>query len=354
LRSVNNSGAGTLPAITRQFPGKFLKVISFCVTCFLVASSLAANERQYEFHLACTSGDKDSPQGSSSLLFAERVATNSDGRIIINVFFQNELGGQNELFDQLLKGNVHFMLEAPMTAYDQRLAIGFVPYLVLNWEDAIDAFGPDGWLNQLMSPLFAENGLKFFGPYPEGFGGIATRGRYATNPDSARGIKVRSQTIFPNPQTVQAMGFEVVPIDWSEVYTSIQTGIVDGDSGNVIYWDYEYFGDILDYYVHSRQSFAFSVLMMNLDAWTDMPAEDQRIVEEAAQWMIQKQFANARATDEYWIRTAQENGMEYLVPSHEEMAQWVQRVREQVWPLAAEAYGEEIMAVMRANASSPE
>lgn len=323
------------------------------VAQFLVALPLAASERQYEFHLVCTSGDKDSPQGSSSLLFAERVAANSNGRIIINVFFQNELGGQNELFDQLLKGNVHFMLEAPLTAYDQRLAIGFVPYLVLNWEDAIDAFSRDGWLKQLMSPLFVENGLKFFGPYPEGFGGVATRGRYATGPETANGIKVRSQTIFPLPQTVSAMGFEVVPIDWSEVYTSIQTGVVDGDSGNVIYWDYEYFGDILDFYVHSRQNFAFSVLTMNLDAWSGMPEIDQRIVSEAAQWMIDKQFMDARAEDEHWIRTAQENGMQYVVPSDEEMAQWVKSVRSQVWPMVAEAYGEEIMAVIRANASSP-
>lgn len=312
-----------------------------------------AAEHTREFHLVCTSGDKDSPQGSSSLLFAQRVAANSGGRININVFFQNELGGQNELFDQLLKGNVHFMLEAPMTSYDARLAVGFVPYLVLNWEDAFGAFSRNGWLKNLMAPLYAENGLKFFGPYPEGFGGVATRGRYATNPESARGIKVRAQTIFPNPQTVQAMGFEVVPIDWSEVYTSIQTGVVDGDSGNVIYWDYEYFGDILDYYVHSRQSFAFSVLMMNLEAWSAMDETDRGIIEEAAQWVIDKQFADARAEDEHWIRTAQENGMQYIVPSDEEMALWVKQVRERVWPLVAEAYGEEIMTVIRANASSP-
>lgn len=339
-----------MPAIT----GHLLKFVSLCIACLLVTLPLAASEPPNKFHLVCTSGDKDSPQGVSSLAFAERVLAKSKGRIAINVFFQNELGGQNELFDQLLKGNVHFMLEAPMTSYDQRLAVGFVPYLVLSWEDAISAFGRDGWLKRLMSPLFAENGLKFFGPYPEGFGGIATRGRYATNFDAARGIKVRSQTIFPNPQTVQAMGFEVVPIDWSEVYTSIQTGVVDGDSGNVIYWDYEYFRDILDYYVHSRQSFAFSVLMMNLAVWERLDESDQQIVEEAAQWVIDRQFADARAEDEYWIRIAQENGMQYIVPTDEEMARWVQRVRGQVWPLVAEAYGEDIMAVIRAHASSPE
>ena len=256
--------------------------------------------------------------------------------------------------DQLLKGNVHFMLEWPMTSYDQRLAIGFVPYLVIGWEDAFKSFEEGGWLKQLLTPLFAESGLKFFGPYPEGFGGIATRGRYATNAKDASGIKVRSQTIFPLPQTVQAMGFEAVPIDWSEVYTSIQTGVVDGDSGNVIYWDYEYFGDILDYYVHSKQNFAFAVFTMNNDNWSALDAEDQAIIDEAAQWMIAKQFEDARTADEYWIKTAQENGMEYIQPSREEMIQWVNQVREQVWPQVEKDYGKALMDVVRANASLPE
>ena len=314
----------------------------------------ASGQPLYKLHLVCTSGDRDSPQGGSSRVFSERVAEMSSGRIQVNVFYQNELGGQGESFDQLLKGNVHFMLEWPMTAYDRRLAIGFVPYLVLDWEDAIAAFEAGGWLLELMAPIYADNNLKFLGPYPEGFGGIATRGRYGTSFQKASGIKVRSQTIFPLPQTVKAMGFEAVPIDWSEVYTSIQTGVVDGDSGNVIYWDYQYFGDILDYFVHSRQNFAFSVLAMNLDTFENMSEADQAIIETAAKEMVSAQFVNARKEDQHWIKTAQENGMQYIVPDPDEMNAWIKKVRTEVWPLVEDAYGSEIMDVVRQNASVPE
>jgi len=316
-----------------------------------VSSITLASDPEYKLHLVCTSGDRESPQGRSSRIFSKRIAELSDERIQVNVFYQNELGGQGESFDQLLKGNVHFMLEWPMTAYDRRLALGFVPYLVLDWEDAISAFENGGWLLELMAPIYAENNLKFLGPYPEGFGGIATRDRYATNTKGAQGIKVRSQTIFPLPQTVRAMGFEAVPIDWSEVYTAIQTGVVDGDSGNVIYWDYQYFGDILDYYVHSRQNFAFSVLAMNLDTFKDMSNEDQSIIETAAREMVTQQFINARNEDEHWIRTAQENGMEYIEPNPEDVARWVEQIRDEVWPLVEEAYGSIIMDVIKRNAS---
>ncbi len=329
-----------------------LRYTAICLA-FSTGSIVSANEPPYEFQFVCSAGDKDSPNGRSSRLFAERVAERSNGRIKINVFYQNELGGQNEIFDHLLKGNVHLMLEWPMTAYDQRLAIGFAPYLVLSWEDAFQAFSEDGWLTELMTPIFAENGLKFFGPYPVGFGGIATRGRYATNRADARGIKVRSQTIFPLPQTVQTMGFDAIPLDWSEVYTSIQTGVVDGDSGNVIYWAYEYFGDILDYYVHAKQIFTFNVLTMNRDAWMTMDAEHQAIVSEAARFIIDKHFIDARKEDEYWIKEAQANGMQYIVPSEAEMREWITEVRAEVWPLVAKTYGQEMMETIRQKASKP-
>ena len=328
------------------------KIFIVVVLVFSLASQVLAGD--LTLHLVCTSGDKTSPQGKSSRLFSDRIAEHSQGRIKVNVFYQNELGGQQELFDQLLKGNVHFMLEWPLTSYDQRMGINFVPYLVIGWEDAIKAYGRDGWLQGLMSKIFAENGLKYLGPYPEGFGGVATKGRYATNRADAQGLKVRSQTIFPLPQTMQAMGFEAVPIDWSEVYTSIQTGVVDGDSSNVIYWDYEYFGDQLDYFVHSKHSFAASVLLMNNDTWNSLDKADRSIIEEAARFIIDKQFIDAKAEDEKWIRVAQSDGMEYIVPTNDEISEWINRVRTEVWPLVEEAYGKEIMHTIRTNASVPQ
>ena len=335
---------------SRRFLSTICLVLSTICACALCAQVLAS-DKQYRFHLVSTSGDADSPNGKSVQAFSDRVWENSSGRIKINVFHQNELGGQGELFDQLLKGNVHFMLEWPLTSYDSRLALGMVPYLVVSWEDAFQAYAEDGWLRNILAPIFEENNLHFFGAYPEGFGGIATRDRYATTIEGARGLKVRSQTIFPLPQTTQVMGYEAVPIDWSEVYTSIQTGVVDGDSSNVIYWDYQYFGDLLDYYVHTRHVFASAVFVMNDDAWNSLDEEDQTIISEAANWMSQEQFKNARSTDEYWIRTAQENGMEYIELNSEEMRDMVNRVRAEMWPIAEESFGSEIMNQIKANAT---
>lgn len=246
------------------------------------------------------------------------------------------------------------MLTWPQTSYDERIGINYLPYLVLGWEDAVEAYGQDGWLTKIVGPIYEDIGLKYFGPYPEGFGGIATKNEYATNQEEAQGLKVRSQTVFPLPQTINAMGFQAVPIDWTEVYTSIQTGVVDGDSSNVIYWDYEYFGDLLDYFVHTKHNFSSYALIMNNDAWIDLNEEDRKILTTAANKVIAKQFEGARAEDQKWIKTAQESGMKYIEPTQEEMTAWIETVRAEVWPLAEEQLGSEIMDAIRENASDPE
>lgn len=328
-------------------------VAAFTTITAPISQSAWASDDKFKLTLAADSGDKDSPIGRSMDMWSKLIKERSDGRIRVNVFYQGELGGQQELFDQLVKGNVDMMLTWPQTSYDERIGVNFLPYLVLGWDDAIKAYSQGGWLSQIVDPVYKDIGLKYFGPYPEGFGGIATKGRYATNASQAEGLKVRSQTIFPLPQTINAMGFQAVPIDWSEVYTSIQTGVVDGDSSNVIYWDYEYFRDQLNYYVHSKHNFSSYALIMNGAKWEELDAEDQGIIFNAAQEVIAKQFKDAKAEDDKWIKAAQEAGMEYIEPTTEEMHAWVQVVREQVWPQAEEKLGPEIMAEIRANASVP-
>ncbi|NMF87325.1 C4-dicarboxylate ABC transporter substrate-binding protein [Aromatoleum petrolei] len=319
----------------------------------LLPISAQASDKSYKLVLAAESGDRNSVNGKAVASWASMIKEKSKGRMKVNVFYQGELGGQQEMFDQLVKGNIHMMLTWPQTSYDKRIVVNYIPYLVLDWDDAIKSYSQDGWLRKIMDPVYKDIGLKYFGPFPEGFGGIGTKGRYATSVEKAKGIKVRSQPIFPLPQTVQAMGFEAVPIDWAEVYTSIQTGVVDGDSSNVIYWDYEYFRDQLNYFVQSSHNFASYSLLMNGATWDKMDAEDRGIIESAAQAVIEQQFKNAKAEDDKWVAAAQKAGIKYIVPTPQEKGAWVERVRKTVWPQIEKELGSEIMTQVRTNASTP-
>jgi len=326
--------------------------VAFAVSGIAGGDALAG-ANTYKWKMTSAAGAKGSPIANSMDLWAELIEKRSNGRIKVDVFYQGELGGQQELFDQYIKGNIELALDWPMTSYDPRIGVMNTPYLVLDWNDALDAYAPGGWLAEIVDPVLAGIGLKYFGPWPEGFAGVATRGRYATTVKAAKDIKVRSQPIFPFPQAMQALGYQAVPIDWGEVYTSIQTGVVDGDSGNIIYWDYEYFRDVVDYYVWTKHIFSTGALMMNRATWESLHPEDQKIVADAASEVIAKQFKEGKDTDLSWRKKAIESGMKFIELSPEEFVAAVAAVRGTVWPQMEEKIGKYIMDQIREKASAP-
>ncbi|MFT5720078.1 MAG: TRAP-type C4-dicarboxylate transport system substrate-binding protein [Motiliproteus sp.] len=242
------------------------------------------------------------------------------------------------------------MINWPMTSYDKRMGLRNTPYLFMNWTQVKEAYLPGGWLNQITADIHDDIGIKYFGAYPEGFAGVASRGGYTTTIEGAEKMKVRTPPLFPIPQTMQALGYQTAAIDWGEVYTSIQTGVVDGDAGNIIYWDYEYFRDVLDYYVRTKHVFVTGSISMNKYSWNKLSPEQQQIVADAAKKVMEKQFVEAKSRDQHYVDLAIESGMGYVVPSAADIKKMATSAREKVWPLMEPVLGAEIMNRIKENA----
>jgi len=333
---------------------KFLRSIML-TAIFLVSTLTTAFAHKVHMKIATDSGSKGSPTAAAIDLWARLITdktAGTDDEITFDVFYQDELGNQSELFDLFVDGSVDMTLNWPKTSYDKRLGLRNMPYMFSNWEQAFEAYRPGGWLADIYVDIYQDLGLKFFDAWPEGFGGVATRGRYATTIAAAKGLKVRVPSNFPNPQTLQAMGYQPYAIDWSEVFTSIQTGVVDGEAGNVIYWDYEYFRDVLDYYVRTKHVFPTGVLAMNEKSWEALNQAQQKIVSEAALEVMKKQFSDARTFDRSYVDKAIASGIKYIEPTQDEIRALARAVRKSVWPLMKDQIGTEIVERVKSHAPS--
>lgn len=324
-----------------------LKSLLFAAALAMVVPGVHAKTT---IRIATDSGAKNSPSGDAIDKWARLIEEGTDGELKARVFYQNQLGGQQEVFDQHIAGDVQLMLNWPMTSYDKRISVIYTPYMFTTWEDAIAAYQPGGWLNETLDSVYADNGLKFFGAWPEGFNGVATRGKHALTVADAKNIKVRVPPVFPFMETMEALGYQTAIIDWGEVFTSIQTGVVDGDAANVIFYDYEYFRDTLDYYVRTKQQFITGVLSMNLEAWEKLTPEQQDVVQKAAIEIMQDQFEQGMAADQKIVSQWTELGKTYIEPDDAQLADMMKTVREKVWPLLEKDVGADIMDAIKANA----
>lgn len=327
----------------------FIKKI-LCLSASVIMLAASAATAQTELKLATDSGAKGSPSGDALDRWATLIEEGTDGEVQVDVFYQNELGSQAEVFDLFVAGDIDMMINWPITAYDERLGVLFTPYMVTSWEEAFEAYKPGGWVNDMLVGIYDDLGLKFFGPWPEGFNGIASADKYAMTEEEAADLKIRVPAMFPMAESVQALGYQTATIDWSEVFTAIQTGVVDGDGANIIYWDYEYFRDVLDYYNQTKMQFVTGVIAMNNDTFESLSDEHQKVVQDTALTVMEEAFEQAQERDQYYIDQAKQAGMEYIEPSDEELAEMAKKVREEVWPLMEERIGSEIMDTIRENA----
>jgi TRAP-type C4-dicarboxylate transport system substrate-binding protein len=302
--------------------------------------------------LATDSGAKGSPSGNAMDRWAELIETGTNSELDVRVFYQNELGGQQEIFDLFIANEVNLTLNWPMTSYDPRIAVIYTPYMFTSWDDALDAYRPGGWVNGMLTEIYADLGLKFFGAWPEGFNGVATKGKYVTSVSAASEMKItlRAPPIFPFPEIVQAMGYQTATIDWGEVYPAIQMGVVDGDAANVVYWDYEFFRDVIEYYTHTRQQFNTGILAINQTAWDSLAPEHQEVVQDAAITVMEEGFSNAQAIDKAYVEKARAAGITYVELSEGEMKAMAEVVRDKIWPMMEERIGKPTMDTVRANA----
>lgn len=339
--------------------GKIAVAIGICfilaavTACGPQSSSMSVDRKVLK--MATDSGAKGSPAGDALLRWATLIESGTEGELEVKVFYQNELGGQQEVFDLFIANDINLTLNWPMTSYDPRIAVIYTPYMFTTWENALDAYRPGGWVNGMLSSIYADLGLKFFGAWPEGFNGIATKGKYATSIETASELKLtlRAAPIFPFPEIAQAMGYQTATIDWGEVYPAIQMGVVDGDAANVIYWDYEFFRDTIDYYTHTKQQFNTAILSINQAAWDALSAEHQKAVQDASIIVMEEGFANARALDQTYVEKAKAAGISYIEPSEDELRELADAVRARVWPMMEERIGKATMDTIRANARKP-
>ncbi|MEC9483051.1 MAG: TRAP transporter substrate-binding protein DctP [Halomonas sp.] len=333
---------------------KTVKFIVSSISAAALSVSLQAIADTTELKLVVETAPKDSPEGESLRRWGELMKKYSNGNIEPKYFYQNELGSQQGVFDLLVAGEVDGALNYPMTTYSKKVGVIYTPYMFTEWEDAYEAYQQGGWLSEILRDLYKDINLKFLGPRVEGFTGITTRGAYATNREEASdlGFTLRTMPVFPIPQTVEAMGYNTAAIDWSETYTALQTGVVDGNSNNIIYWDYIYLGDVMDYFTQTNHFFMTAVYSMNNEVFENLSEENKEAVLKASEEMVRRQFKKAKEDDEYYRQQAINDGIEYIKLSESEMNDYAKHVRETVWPQLDSVFGEEIMKVVRENASS--
>jgi tripartite ATP-independent transporter DctP family solute receptor len=162
--------------------------------------------------------------------FRQRLEAATGGSVVVRIFPSNTLGQEREVVQQLQEGLVDFMVSgaAIWGSVAPRLQVFDFPFLWRDWNHVHSIV--DGTVGQEAADYLARSVRMRPIAWGDSFGfrHVITRSRDITNPRQLAGLKIRTIQSPIYVKAVELMGASPTPMAFGEVYTSLQTGVIDG------------------------------------------------------------------------------------------------------------------------------
>lgn len=192
----------------------------------LLSAMLAAGTVNAETLRLAHESSSSSLIQQAATMFAEKVASKSAGALDVQVFPDGQLGDEAAIVDGTGSGSIDIGLGGVADPIDPKLNVMTLPFLYKDL-DAVHAF-LDGDVGKELFALGGDNGYHMLGALDSGFRQFALTKGPVNTPEDVKGVKIR---VPGNPvllSTMAALGALPQSIPFGEVYTSLQSGIVDG------------------------------------------------------------------------------------------------------------------------------
>lgn len=275
--------------------------------------------------------------------FAKNVEEETGGDVTVRVFPASALGDYTSVQERISVGAIDMAIQPAATGADRKMQIASFPYLASSWEQARKIWGDSGILYQTMTDLYQDQNITLLAAYPAYFSGISLN-REPVNPGGTepKGIKVRVPGIKSFQLTGEVLGYIPAPIPFSDAYTAIQTGVVDGVIGSGAEGYYASFRDVTKTYLPVNLHFEVWFLIISNESLAALDEEDQAALKKAAKEFESKRWDVAEKEQGDWEqKLANELSTNVIELSDEQISAMAENVRQNVWPQILEDVGEE-------------
>lgn len=227
---------------------------------------------------------------------ADQIRERTGGRVDIKVFANNQLGSDTDLLGQLRLGGVDFytMSGLLLSTMVPVAAINGVAFAFKDYNEVWAAM--DGDLGALVRKKIEGAGLVVFDRiFDSGYRQITASEKQIRTPDDLRGFKIR---VPPSPLWVsmfQGLGASPASINFSEVYSSLQTHVVDGQETPLVSIEAAKLYEVQKYCAMSNHMWDGYWMLANRKSFDRLPADLRKIVDDSLrQAVLDQRVENAR------------------------------------------------------------
>ena len=262
-----------------------MKVLKTTLAALLATAALAgAASAECEITLRSSDTHPDGyPTVEGVKAMAAEVKEKTQGRICIEVFPSSQLGEEKDTIEQTQFGVID-MIRASFGSFNDIVPITqtvSLPYLYKSDEHLHKVM--DGPIGQEIAKGFEEHGLVPLAYYDGGARSFYNAKKPIKTVEDLKGLKFRvmQNDVFVDMMT--ALGATATPMPYGEVYSSIQTGVIDGAENNFPSYDSSGHAEVAKYFTLDQHLMVPELVAVAKPSWEKLSPEDQAIMREAAQ-----------------------------------------------------------------------
>jgi tripartite ATP-independent transporter DctP family solute receptor len=213
--------------------------------------------------------------------YARRANAKLGGKAKVVVYGSSQLGSDEELIQKLKLGTVDMALPSTvMSSQVDLFGVFEMPYLVKDRAHMARIEKELFWSK--LEPEAEKKGLKVLAVWENGFRQITNSKRPIRTPADLAGIKLRVPGGKWRVKMFQAYGANPSPMKFSEVFTALQTGVMDGEENPFTQIYSAKFQEVQKYLSHSGHVYTPAYLTVGRTKWESVPPDVRKILEDTA------------------------------------------------------------------------
>ena len=219
----------------------------------------------------------------------ELLKERSNGRIAVEVYHSAQLGEEKDTIEQTRAGviDLNRVSMGPFNGLVPETRVVSLPYIFRSTDHMHKVM--DGDVGQEILAGFEPHGLVGLAYYDGGARSFYNSQKPITSVEDLKGMKFRVMQSDIFVDMVNALGANAVPLPYGEVYSSIETGVIDGAENNFPSYESAKHSEVAKHYSLDEHLIVPEVLVMAKSSWDKLSPEDQALVKQAAKDSVQKQ-----------------------------------------------------------------
>lgn len=275
--------------------------------------------------------NEDHPQAQALEQVSQGLGEQTDGQYSLDVYTDETLGDQADTLEQVQSGSIELSMVAGslLESYESDFAVVNLPYLYESPEHQMQVLNDTELMAELYESVEDDN-LKVLAAYHGGVRNVYSGEGPVNTPEDLSGQQIRVIGSDTNVQMMELMGGVGNPMAQGEVYTAIQSGVIEGGENNELIYSSLSHDEVAPYYSYTEHLMLPDFLVMSQDVWDGLDEETQQSLMDLLAESVDEELSLFDEAVEEARTSSEEAGAEFNDAD-------VEAFREAVTPLHEEA-----------------